>query len=317
MRRPVLKSTIALLILAAAICWVATTRAVAPKVPSGPKRLSERDQKTLPAPMQSLIPLHKLLREPEPNDWLAQHEEPGETYRQYLAARPIRATAERRTIWIQPLGKFTADQRKIVDLTAEFLGHCYQLPVKIAPDMSLSIIPDEGRRKHPGTLEPQILTTYVLHEILKPQMPPDAVVSLALTADDLWPGDGWNFVFGQASLRDRVGVWSIHRFGDASESEEAFKQVLLRALKTAAHETGHMFSLPHCVHFECLMNGSNHLVEADRKPLWACPQCLAKICHGTGADPAVRFKALAEFAQAQGFTAEQEFWEQSLSTLGK
>jgi archaemetzincin len=148
-------------------------------------------------------------------------------------------------------------------------------------------------------------------------MPPDAVVSLALTADDLWPGGGWNFVFGQASLRDGVGVWSIHRFGDASESEEAFKQVLLRTLKTASHETGHMFSIPHCVHFECLMNGSNHLAETDRQPLSPCPQCLAKICHGTGADPAVRFKALVEFARTQGLTAEQEFWEQSLSALEK
>ncbi len=27
----------------------------------------------------------------------------------------------------------------------------------------------------------------------------------------LHAGKGWNFVFGQASLQDRVGVWSLHR----------------------------------------------------------------------------------------------------------
>ncbi len=37
---------------------------------------------------------------------------------------------------------------------------------------------------------------------------------LALTTSDLWPGEGWNFVFGQASLSERVGVWSLHRLGN-------------------------------------------------------------------------------------------------------
>ena len=32
------------------------------------------------------------------------------------------------------------------------------------------------------------------------------------------------------------------------------------------HEIGHMFGIKHCVHFNCLMNGSNHEEENDSKP---------------------------------------------------
>jgi len=54
---------------------------------------------------------------------------------------------------------------------------------------------------------------------------------IAFTASDLWPGPGWNFVFGLASLRERVGVWSIHRFGNPSKGQAAFTQTLLRTLQ--------------------------------------------------------------------------------------
>jgi HSP20 family molecular chaperone IbpA len=61
------------------------------------------------------------------------------------------------------------------------------------------------------------LSTYLLYEVLEPDRPEDALAYLALTASDLWPGEGWNFVFGQANLRRRVGVWSLYRNGDPGE----------------------------------------------------------------------------------------------------
>lgn len=45
---------------------------------------------------------------------------------------------------------------------------------------------------------------------------------IAFTNADLWPGEGWNYVFGQASLADHVGVWSIHRYGDPSTATQLF-----------------------------------------------------------------------------------------------
>jgi len=183
----------------------------------------KHDPRELPAPFARLVPLFRPLGRPQPGDWLYHHPEPGQTYRQYLACGPVRPTSQHRVIYIQPLGEFNQTQRKVVDLTARFLHVYFQLPVKMRPAVSLDVVPERARRVHPTWGDKQILTGYVLDELLRPRMPRDACAMLALTTSDLWPGEGWNFVFGQASLRDRVGVWSIYRNGDPAESEEAFR----------------------------------------------------------------------------------------------
>ncbi len=275
----------------------------------------DHEKPAIPARFQPLLPLHVPLGKPQPGDWLDQHEEPGQTYPQYVRGRPVRPDRQRRTLYVQPLGDFDPTQQKILDATAEFLSIYFQLPVKIQKAMALDVIPAKARRKHPSWGMPQILTTYVLDDLLRPQLPKDACVELALTTSDLWPGKGWNFVFGQASLRDRVGVWSIYRNGDPHRDEAALRLCLRRTLKTASHETGHMFSMEHCTLFECNMCGSNNLAEADRLPLSLCPVCLAKLCYATGADPVKRFRELAAFAKTHGLKEEQAFYEKSLAAM--
>jgi archaemetzincin len=269
----------------------------------------------VPSPFAKLLPLHEKLGPPQPGDWLAEHAEPGQTYRQYLRSRPVKPDNRRRVIYIEPLGPFTTTQERIIKLSAEYMGLYFGLPVKVGKGLSLDVIPAEARRKHPEWGMDQILSTYVLEEVLYPRLPSDAVAYIAFTATDLWPGEGWNFVFGQASLTHRVGVWSIYRKGDPHESDASYRRCLRRTLKTATHETGHMFSLPHCTYFECNMCGSNHLAESDRHPLWLCPVCLAKLCWATKVDPAKRFERLAAFCDAHGLTTEQAFFEKSLGVL--
>jgi archaemetzincin len=57
------------------------------------------------------------------------------------------------------------------------------------------------------------------------------------------------------------------------------------------HETGHMVGLAHCIYFNCLMNGSNHLAESDRRPLHLCPVCLRKLQWSIGFDVVARYGA--------------------------
>ena len=265
--------------------------------------------------MEKVAPLHTPLGKPQPGDWLIDHPEPGQTFAEYLASKPVTPQGKRSVIYVQPLGDFTETQRKIVTLTADFMSRTFNRPVKVQKDLPLSLIPDKAKRKHPTWGMDQILSTYVLDEVLKPRLPDDAAASIAFTASDLWPGEGWNFVFGQASLRDRVGVWSIHRNGEPEKSDDEFRVCLLRTLKTATHETGHMFSIAHCTKYECNMCGSNNRDEADRQPLEVCPECLAKICWATQADPATRFRKLAEFCKDNGLKPEQDFYEKSLAKL--
>ncbi len=278
-------------------------------------RADEPADEMLPAEFKALLPLHKPLGKPGPHDWLANHEESGETFREYLRSRPVTPDRRRRVIYVQPLGDFTETQRKIVTQTAEFIEAYFDLPVKIREDLPLKLIPANARRKHPSWGMDQILSTYVLEEVLYPRLPKDATAYIAFTPSDLWPGEGWNFVFGQASLSHRVGVWSIYRNGDPDESDEAFRLCLVRTIKTATHETGHMFSMKHCIQYECNMCGSNHRAERDRLPLWLCPHCLAKLCWATKADPKERFEKLIHFCKRNGLDGERQFYEKSLAAL--
>jgi archaemetzincin len=275
------------------------------------------DKDRLPPDFAKLLPLHTKLGKPQPRDWLAEHREPGQTFHQYLHSHPVRADQHRRTIYIQPLGEFNPSQKRIVDLAAEFMGAYFQLPVKVRDGLSLDLVPDSARRRPATSRAEQILTTYILNDVLKPRLPKDAVAMIAFTASDLWPGEGWNYVFGQAMLTDRVGVWSIHRYGDPAAGDAAFRLSLLRTLKVASHETGHMFTMQHCTLYECNMCGSNHLPEADRHPLELCPHCLAKLCYATGAKPQKRFQTLIAFYKAHALKAEAAFCEKSLAALRK
>ena len=250
----------------------------------------------------ALRPLQDALPTPGPSDWLSNHDEPGQSYLQYVGIDPVRPTAPRDIIAIQPLGPFTESQRRIVTLAAEYLGRYFDRAVRVLDDLPLSVVPDSARRRNPDMGQRQLLTTHILRRLLPPKLSDDAACIIAFTAVDLWPGKGWNFVFGQASPRDRVGVWSINRNGDPDASEAAFRLCLSRTLKTATHEVGHMFSMRHCTAFMCNMGGSNHRAESDRQPLTLCAECLPKLAWATGTDPIARYDRLIAFSDEHGLS---------------
>lgn len=261
---------------------------------------------------QKIAPLQKPMPRPGAGDWLASHPEAGQTFDQYLASNPNRPTATRTTIYILPLGDFSTTQQRLIDRTAELTTRFYGVPVKTLDPLALSAIPERARRVHPVVGVPQILTGYVLQNVLPPRRPKDAVATIALTTSDLWPGEGWNFVFGEASLTERVGVWSLARYGDP-EKDAAL--VLRRTLNVATHELGHMFGIAHCIAHECGMNGSNNLEESDRQPLPFCSECEQKIWWACGVDPLARYTALLEFAETNGLAREAAEWKARLSAL--
>lgn len=258
-----------------------------------------------------IAPLHRPKTPPRPGEWLDQHPEPGQTFDEYRASRPNRPTATRTTLYLQPIGRFTPAESRLLAATADLLGRFYGLPVRTLEPIGLDVVPARARRVHPEWGDRQILTSYVL-DLLRARRPPDAVAVLALTTADLWPGAGWNFVYGQASLVDRVGVWSIYRNGDP---ESEYPVCLGRTLKTAVHETGHMLGIWHCTAFECGMNGSNHRAESDSRPLGFCPECEMKVWWACRLDPAARYARLAEFAAAHGLVEDERHWRASLDAV--
>jgi archaemetzincin len=247
-------------------------------------------------------------------DWLSSYAEKGQTFQQYLASNPDIPDRKRRVLYVRPLGALTPSQLRIAELTADYLGHFFGLPVRIEPPLPLGRVPARAHRFNPATGTEQIQTGYLL-DLLKDDRPDDAFAQIGLIATDLYPDKPMNFVFGQASLSDRVGVWSLSRLGEPEKSGVEFHDALVRTLKTASHEMGHMFSIHHCTKYQCVMNGSNSLYELDRHPLDTCPECMAKICWATGSDPRRRFEQLAAFFSRQGLTAERLTFERPLKAL--
>jgi archaemetzincin len=251
----------------------------------------------------------------QPGDWLAEHKEPGQTFRQYQATLPVRRDSTLTTIYLCLLGEFAEAQQRILDRTGAYLALFFDVPVRVHRHVATADIPARAKRKHPEWGDRQLLTRYILEEILEPTRPADALAYLALTAKDLWPGEGWNFVFGEASLRERIGVWSIYRNGYPGKSEAAFRLCLRRTLLVAAHETGHILTMQHCIAHRCLMNGANHLDESDRAPLYPCPVCLRKLVWNLQVEPASYLRRLATFCQEQGL-ADAEWFTRAADAVG-
>jgi len=281
-------------------------RAAAVIPPYAPKRLREARQR--------LIPLHEATTAPRPGEWRADHPEPGQSFDEYLASGPTAPTGQRRTLVVQPLGGVDEARGRVLALVGEALGAYFGLPTRVEPALDLGTPPPDARRRAAGIT--QLRTGWILEDVLKPRLPHDAAALLGFTIQDLWPGLGWNFVFGEASLEDRVGVWSLHRYGDPSIDPGAFKETLRRAVKVALHETGHMFSLAHCTAFKCVQAGINSLEEEDRSPFWPCPDCLAKISWVTSSDPRTRLSAMADFCRKADLNLEASHFERDLHALG-
>jgi len=237
-------------------------------------------------------------------DWLESHPENGETFEEYVESGPTLPTAERNKIYIQPLGDFTDDETKVVRLTADYLRAFYNLPVVLRDAEHVKDLPSDSQRiRYPGIL--QIKTSYFFN-LLPSMLPDDAAALICFTNYDLYPEDTWNYVFGQASLENRVGVWSLWRLERDGQKLTKANRFLDRTLKVATHETGHMFSMRHCKKYECLMSGTNNLDETDRRPLDTCPDCTMKIAWAMPYQPAERYKNLAEFWRKQNRTSEEK-----------
>ena len=259
---------------------------------SGPERTPPNDVSTRPASVAPVAPLGACdfdptlfarKRPPLPGDWLAEHDERAQPFDAYAGGPPTRPTSGRRVIVVQPLGPLTPRDRELVETLGDYLTAFFQLPTRVAPPLPLPA----------------------------PRLPPDAVCLLGVTTADLFPAPSWNYVFGSATYDRRVGVYSLARLGRQFEPSAGDPggraELVRRALLVVAHETGHMFSLPHCVRYECLMNGSNSLAELDRGTLWLCPDCLRKLQWNIGFDVRQRYLALRAFFAARAMP-EQVAW---------
>jgi archaemetzincin len=254
---------------------------------------------------------------PGPADWLSNHPEAGQTFEQFALSRPNRPDSYQRKLYLQPIGSFAQAGAPRLDEVVQFAEAFFTMEVAMLPPIDIAQEHIRNRR-NPSSGQTQLLTTDLL-DLLRKHLPGDAFALLGITMTDLYPDPQWNFVFGQASLRDRVGVYSFARYYSAlSEGERVrhmHKLMLRRSCKVLAHETSHMFGIQHCIWYRCLMNGSNHLDEADARPLHLCPVDLRKLQWSIRFDVARRYQRVLEFDREAGFSDEVEWIQRRLQFI--
>lgn len=265
--------------------------------------------------MAALKNFFEPLGRPKPGEWRHSFHEKHQSFADYVECSPVRPDEKRKKIYIQPIGEFDTLREGIIHTAAEYLHAFFNLEVEVNLSLSSSIIPDQAGRMNEG--QRQVLTHYILDKVLEPTLPDDAAAYIAFTTFDLYPEESWNFVFGQASVKKRIGVWSLARFGDPAAGKNDYLVCLIRTLRTASHETCHMFSMAHCVKYRCNMNGSNSLEESNRKPLWLCPECVCKLCYGMGISEEKHLRSMKAFWEKQQQANMVEVYEKMIAALKK
>jgi archaemetzincin len=240
------------------------------------------------------------------NDWRAQH--PNEIRQSFRTIskprnRDIHANS---SVALYATPDVFTDFPEALDCLKSFLGAYFQVLVSGWSTLSLGEIASHDRRKQ------QIRTTALLR-----QLPPRRKLEkrLILTAYDLFPDeDSCNFVFGEADYLESRAIVSLFHY-DIPRRAPLCDIPLVRVLKVASHELGHLFALEHCLAHLCNMNGVNHVAELDSHPLDLCPECLAKWAWFSSPDVQRRFADLRTLYVRYNLRSEQDSVSRCISLL--
>lgn len=154
-------------------------------------------------------------------DWMSFHNEPGQTFSEFLRIPKNIPALPRKKIYLLPLVFFEDPVPKdILRLLRTYASMFFGLPVKILKPINIkSQIPYRDNHLS-GTIQ---VDAGVILKKLELLLPADAFCLAGITMCDMYPRDSWNFVFGLANLIKRCGVYSLARylstFGDQKTSQ--------------------------------------------------------------------------------------------------
>ncbi|XP_033758842.1 archaemetzincin-2-like [Pecten maximus] len=263
------------------------------------------------------------MKKPKKSEWLAEHKTEGQPFERFLQGSANYPTQRRNVIYLLPL-KFDEAfvPSDILDPLKKFASIFFGMKLKVMKATHFKGKVPDRFNKNSNTY--QVNAGKVLKEMAH-LVPGDAFCVAGITMCDLYPKDSWNFVFGLAQMKSGCGVYSLARylsnFGDQpttvyeAESEKGSNSIMKRACKTMCHEIGHMFGLSHCVYFSCIMNGSNHLEESDKRSIFLCPVCLRKLHFICQFDIIERYKLMASFWSEHGYKEETDWLQKRLEYI--
>jgi hypothetical protein len=68
---------------------------------------------------------------PKPGEWLYHFHERGQSFEDYVSSHPMRTTAGRRVLVLQPVGPFSPLESTILGKATEFAGIWFDLPTRL------------------------------------------------------------------------------------------------------------------------------------------------------------------------------------------
>ena len=167
-------------------------------------------------------------------------------------------------IYILPLGEI--DEEVIQNLKNK-LPEVFSLEVEVYNPKKIPLSSFNPKRR-------QYHSSLILEELSKDKL---KGYTLAVCDVDLYV-EGLNFVFGEANPFNKICIISLTRlkqeYYGLPKDNNLF---LLRSLKEAVHELGHVFGISHCANPKCVMHFSNSLLDTDRKDFNFCNLCKRKI----------------------------------------
>lgn len=269
---------------------------------------SNHPKNTFESTATQLADLYDTLSTPQPGEWLYEQQEFGQSLGEFRDETPIDSSNADATFYILPIDIMHEEEFSLIADVATYLTTIFGYEVTVMPSMTAQLFPPHYFR------DEQLNSQLLLDEIIRPLLEQDALGLMGITQRDIYPGDGWNFVFGQANTKEKIGITSFARYGDY-DTDSARQLVLNRLIKTTTHEFLHMLGLQHCIQYACVLNGSNSLEESDKKPSIICPECLAKLDIIFPAFTEKYFPASLQFYQKYQFNEEQEFCERVINEL--
>jgi len=235
------------------------------------------------------------LRAPGPHDWLALHDEHGQTFEEFRALRPA-PEPPAAPIVIQPIDDVLVHAGPCLEHLLAFSSAFFVRDVVVRPALQLP----GGRvrsRMDRETGQIQYFAADVLLELAACR-PADSLCALGLTLHDIYPDVFVQFAFGEASPLHRVALCSMARYRPPFREESAGQlpgALFRRCIRVQSHEVCHMLGLGHCVYARCLMNGSADVSEGDLRPLHLCPVDLRKLQWALGFNVVERYRRLLRF----------------------
>ncbi|XP_037056567.1 archaemetzincin-2 isoform X2 [Peromyscus leucopus] len=180
------------------------------------EKLDARERRLMSEAFQPASHLFGPITVHSQSDWITSHPEVPQDFEQFFTDRHRNIPCpEKHIIYMQSIGSL-GNTRVISEEYIKWLkGYCeaffYGLTVKFLEPVSVSATKCSFRvNEHTHNL--QIHAGHIL-AFLKKKKPKDAFCIVGITMIDLYPRDSWNFVFGQASLTDGVGIFSFARYG--------------------------------------------------------------------------------------------------------